>query len=228
MDTVSSQLVSLVLSIIILLLERLDEITINIITSIITLTGIMVALLIALFQDHWRKKFFKPKFHISDDLNIWKTPDKENNDRIWHRLKIQNNGVSTSHETIVKILRISKIIDGKPAELSLSNFPFPKTLIWGSFEGIYFKDIRPNEFEFINLFYTQEHTPILFFPYQNKDAGVVKLNAMEFLDENLSAMMLFYTNIYSDDLAKTQILNIKFIVSLDENNNISISDLSLA
>lgn len=195
------------------------------VSAALTAVGIIAALAIAVFQDNWRKCINPPDFNYTDKLDYW-PPDRPQNDssKQWCRVKIQNKGKSTSHKTIVKIV---KILDENQNEFTLPGFPFPKTLVWGSLERTYLKNLRPNEHEYINLFYTLGNSTNLFFPLQDGE-NFVDIKTDNLLKTQGSATMQFYINIYSDDLTKTQVKIFKFNIRVEGNNHLAFSNFMIS
>ena len=205
----------------------MNEMMLDILSSTLTFIGLVVALLIALFQDTWRKALRKPKFEISNTFNSWISKDaQKENEKKWYRLKIQNIGKSTSHNTIVKIAKILIRFEGGQEEMSPESFPFPKTLLWGSYEGTYHKNLRPKEFEYLKIFYTKNGSKELYFPLQ-KSEECVTIDILDICKGRESTSVQFLTDIYSDDLVETQTFIIHFDVCLVAERELEISHLKI-
>ena len=211
-----------------------DEVNLRIVLSILTLLSTISALIIAIFQENWRKFVNRPKVSIEDKLDFWETLDSNPvQKKKWYRLKVINKGRSTSHENIIKIMHIFIQQNDIKKEIFPEGFPFPKSLRWGSYEGDYRKDLRPNEFEYINLFFLVEKESSLNFPYQIGRDKYVTLDISKYLlNESFDTTfpkvkLIFEIYIFSDDLIRIPIYKIEFQIGLSEESTPTISNLKL-
>lgn len=191
--------------------------------QILIFISTLAAVLAALFGSRFQKYFFSPEFAIidNDDRKSHKYwIDIVQKNRLWFRVCILNSGTITSHNTIVKVMEI--YINGR--RYNPLDFPFPKTLCWGCLTFLGEKDLRPNEYEYLDVcFISPNKKPIIKFPlpYEHdikKKIHYPRIDLVSKLEKKSKVEIKFIINLYSDDLLFTQTIILKLNIRKKGNN----------